>query len=110
MCWIMCAAPGGKATAVGAALEGRRPSGCQRHQYVQSPGTSLQSGPFGIPNLFVANEKPEKMVKNFPEFFHKIILDAPALARACSAKEEALAKDWTPEKSQELSRIQKQLA
>ena len=79
----MCAAPGGKATAVGSALKGA--------------------------GLLVANEKPEKMVKNFPEFFHKIILDAPCSGEGMFRKEEALARDWTPEKSQELSQIQKQL-
>ena len=32
-----------------------------------------------------------------------------APAKECSAKEEALAKDWTPEKSRDLSEIQKEL-
>ena len=49
------------------------------------------------------------MVNNFPEFFHKIILDAPCSGEGMFRKEEALARDWTPEKSEELSRIQKQL-
>ena len=57
----------------------------------------------GFPIFFVSNEKPEKMVKNFPEFFHKIILDAPCSGEGMFRKEEALAKDWTPKKSEELS-------
>ena len=53
--------------------------------------------------------KSLKNGKEFPEFFHKIILDAPCSGEGMFRKEEALAKDWTPEKSEELSRIQKQL-
>ena len=105
----MCAAPGGKATAVGSALKGEGLLVANDISTTRARALLRNLELFGIPNLFVANEKPEKMVKNFPEFFHKIILDAPCSGEGMFRKEEALAKDWTPEKSEELSRIQKQL-
>lgn len=106
----LCAAPGGKATALGAALEGQGLLVANDISTSRARALLRNLELFGIPNLFVANEKPEKLVKYFPEFFHKIILDAPCSGEGMFRKEEALAKDWTPEKSQELSRIQKQLA
>ena len=105
----MCAAPGGKATAVGSALKGAGLLVANDISTTRARALLRNLELFGIPNLFVANEKPEKMVKNFPEFFHKIILDAPCSGEGMFRKEEALARDWTPEKSQELSQIQKQL-
>ena len=105
----MCAAPGGKATAVGSALKGEGLLVANDISTTRARALLRNLELFGIPNLFVANEKPEKMVKNFPEFFHKIILDAPCSGEGMFRKEEALARDWTPEKSEELSRIQKQL-
>ena len=105
----MCAAPGGKATAVGSALKGKGLLVANDISTTRARALLRNLELFGIPNLFVANEKPEKMVKNFPEFFHKIILDAPCSGEGMFRKEEALAKDWTPQKSEELSQIQKQL-
>lgn len=105
----MCAAPGGKATAVGSALKGEGLLVANDISTTRARALLRNLELFGIPNLFVANEKPEKMVKNFPEFFHKIILDAPCSGEGMFRKEEALARDWTTEKSEELSRIQKQL-
>ena len=105
----MCGSPGGIATAVGADLNGAGLLVANDISTTRARALLRNLELFGIPNLFVANEKPEKMVKNFPEFFHKIILDAPCSGEGMFRKEEALARDWTPEKSQELSQIQKQL-
>ena len=105
----MCAAPGGKATAVGSALKGAGLLVANDISTTRARALLRNLELFGIPNLFVANEKPEKMVKNFPEFFHKIILDAPCSGEGMFRKEEALARDWTPEKSHELSLIQREL-
>ena len=105
----MCAAPGGKATAVGSALKGEGLLVANDISTTRARALLRNLELFGIPNLFVANEKPEKMVKNFPEFFHKILLDAPCSGEGMFRKEEALARDWTPEKSDELSVLQKEL-
>ena len=105
----LCAAPGGKATALGAMLNG---SGLLVANDISSSRTRAllrNVELFGITNAFVTNETPAHLKDRFPEFFHKIILDAPCSGEGMFRKEEALAKDWTPEKSEELSRIQKQL-
>lgn len=105
----MCAAPGGKATAAGAALQGSGLLVANDISTSRVRALLRNLELFGIPNLFVANEDPEKLVKSFPDFFHKIILDAPCSGEGMFRKEESLARDWTPEKSHELSQIQRRL-
>ena len=105
----MCAAPGGKATAAGAALQGSGLLVANDISTSRARALLRNLELFGIPNLFVANEDPEKLVKSFPDFFHKIILDAPCSGEGMFRKEESLARDWTPEKSHELSQIQRRL-
>ncbi len=54
-------------------------------------------------------KSPPNLPSVFPAFFNKILLDAPCSGEGMFRKEEALARDWTPEKSAELSDIQKDL-
>ena len=105
----MCAAPGGKATALGAALKGEGLLIANDISTSRARALLRNIELFGIPNVFVANEPPEKLARTFPEFFHKIILDAPCSGEGMFRKEEALSLDWTPEKSDELSEIQREL-
>ena len=105
----LCAAPGGKATAAGAALMGKGILVANDISTSRARALLRNLELFGIPNVFVANETPEKLTKAFPEFFHKIILDAPCSGEGMFRKEEALIRDWTPEKSSNLADIQRTL-
>ena len=105
----LCAAPGGKATALGAMLNG---SGLLVANDISSSRTRAllrNIELFGIANAFVTNETPAHLKDRFPEFFHKILLDAPCSGEGMFRKEDALARDWTTEKSDELSVLQKEL-
>lgn len=105
----LCAAPGGKATALGAALKGEGLLLANDISASRARALLRNLELFGISNVFVANEKPERLSTLFPEYFDKIMLDAPCSGEGMFRKEEALARDWTPEKSKELSLIQKDL-
>lgn len=105
----LCAAPGGKATALGAALQGQGLLVANDISASRARALLRNLELFGIPNVFVANEPPAKLVKHFPDFFHKIILDAPCSGEGMFRKDESLALDWSPEKSRQLSQIQKEL-
>jgi NOL1/NOP2/fmu family ribosome biogenesis protein len=105
----LCAAPGGKATALGAALKGEGLLVANDISTSRARALLRNLELFGISNVFVANETPEKLTRFFPEFFHKIILDAPCSGEGMFRKEDALIRDWTPQKSCELSAIQRQL-
>ena len=105
----LCAAPGGKATALGAALNGQGLLIANDISSSRARALLRNLELFGISNSFVTNETPARLAEQFPEFFHKILLDAPCSGEGMFRKEEALAKDWTPEKSHELSGIQREL-
>lgn len=105
----MCAAPGGKATALGSNLRGEGLLVANDISTSRARALLRNLELFGTSNVFVSNEAPEKLTRSFPEFFHKIILDAPCSGEGMFRKEEALARDWTPEKSSELAHIQRQL-
>lgn len=105
----LCAAPGGKATAAGAALNGEGLLVANDISTSRARALLRNLELFGISNSFVTNETSPKLAAAFPGFFHKIILDAPCSGEGMFRKEEALARDWTPEKSLELSLIQRQL-
>lgn len=105
----LCAAPGGKATALGAALKGQGLLVANDISTSRARALLRNLELFGIANSVVTNETPSKLVNAFPEFFHKIILDAPCSGEGMFRKEEALARDWTPEKSRELAAIQREL-
>lgn len=105
----LCAAPGGKATALGAALKGQGLLVANDISTPRARALLRNLELFGIPNVFVANESPSRLTDVFPGFFHKIVLDAPCSGEGMFRKEEALARDWSPEKSAELARIQREL-
>lgn len=105
----LCAAPGGKATALGSALNGTGLLVANDISTSRARALLRNVELFGISNVFVANETPAKLVKAFPEYFDKIILDAPCSGEGMFRKEDALIRDWTPEKSMELADLQKEL-
>ena len=105
----LCAAPGGKATALGAALNGTGFLLANDISTSRARALLRNLELFGITNMLVTDEKPAKLHQRFPAFFNKILLDAPCSGEGMFRKDEALVKDWTPEKSRELSLIQKDL-
>ncbi|MDO4648259.1 MAG: RsmB/NOP family class I SAM-dependent RNA methyltransferase [Eubacteriales bacterium] len=105
----LCAAPGGKATALGDALNGEGLLFANDISASRAKALMRNVELFGLTNACVTSEPPEKLVGKFPEFFDKIMLDAPCSGEGMFRKEEALLRDWTPEKSRELSEIQRKL-
>ena len=105
----LCAAPGGKATALGAALNDTGFLLANDISTSRARALLRNLELFGMKNMLVTAEKPAKLAQRFPAFFNKILLDAPCSGEGMFRKEEALARDWTPEKSTELSDIQKDL-
>ncbi|MCD8155232.1 MAG: RsmB/NOP family class I SAM-dependent RNA methyltransferase [Clostridiales bacterium] len=105
----LCAAPGGKATALGAALRGQGLLVANDISTSRARALLRNLELFGVPNLCVTDEKPEKLARSFPAFFHKIILDAPCSGEGMFRKEESLIRDWSPEKSRRLAQVQRGL-
>ena len=105
----MCAAPGGKATALGAALRGNGLLFANDISTSRARALLRNLELFGIPNLLVTDMDPAELPERFHGFFNKVMLDAPCSGEGMFRKDENLAKDWSPEKVENLSGIQRSL-
>lgn len=105
----LCAAPGGKATALGNALQGKGLLLANDISTSRARALLRNIELFGFTNAFVTNDTPARLAGAFPEYFDKIMLDAPCSGEGMFRKEEALLLDWTPEKSHKLAEIQREL-
>lgn len=105
----LCAAPGGKATELGAKLKGRGLLVANDISTSRARALLRNIELMGISNAFVTNEVPAKMAPVFTQFFHKILLDAPCSGEGMFRKEPAVADAWTPDKPEEMAKIQREL-
>lgn len=105
----LCAAPGGKATGLGARLQGRGLLVANDASNTRSKALLRNLELFGIPNCFVTNETPERLAAAFPGFFDKILVDAPCSGEGMFRKEPAAVKTWTLEKTDLCARMQREI-
>ena len=105
----LCAAPGGKATELGAKL--KREGVLVANDISNSRAKALLHNLelFGIPNLFVTNETPDNLAFRFPGFFDKILVDAPCSGEGMFRKDPAAVKAWYPGKPGECAALQKEI-
>lgn len=64
---------------------------------------------FGIPNALVTNETPARLAARFPEYFDKVLVDAPCSGEGMFRKDADVAKAWYPEKVSECAAIQREI-
>ncbi len=91
----LCAAPGGKATH---AAESLGDSGLLvANEIVKKRSTILAENieRMGIKNAVVTNESPKRLEEKFPEFFNKIIVDAPCSGEGMFRKEPQAVEEWS---------------
>lgn len=105
----LCAAPGGKATELGAKLHGRGLLAANDISGPRARALLKNVEVFGIPNSLILNEVPAKLAENFPEFFDKILVDAPCSGEGMFRKDPDTAKAWKPEKPLECARMQREI-
>jgi len=105
----LCAAPGGKATALGAKLKGEGLLMANDISASRCRALLKNIEVFGISNAVITNEVPARLATHFPAFFDRILVDAPCSGEGMFRKDEAVAKAWYPEKNEECARIQKDI-
>ena len=84
----VCAAPGGKATELGAKLGGTGVLAANDLSSSRAEGTFKDLELFGIGNVLILSEEPGKLVSYFPEYFDKILIDAPCSGEGMFRKRE----------------------
>lgn len=90
----VCAAPGGKSTQVGAALKGKGILVTNDISTSRTKALLKNVELFGLRNAVVLNESPDKIAKSFPEFFDKVIIDAPCSGEGMFRKDPDIIKAW----------------
>jgi len=83
----MCAAPGGKSSQLAAALGGE--GLLVSNEYVAARADILKSNleRMGVPNAVVLNEAPARIAEALPEFFDRVLVDAPCSGEGMFRKE-----------------------
>ena len=93
----LCAAPGGKSTQLADMLEGQGLLVCNEINPKRAKILSRNIERMGIANALVLNMHPRDLEGRFPEFFDKILVDAPCSGEGMFRKEEAAITDWSQE-------------
>ena len=105
----LCAAPGGKATALGAALQGKGVLVANDISNARAKALLKNLEIFGIANAFVTNEIPGKLAENFEGFFDKVLVDAPCSGEGMFRKDPAVMKTWDPERPEYFAKLQRDI-
>lgn len=93
----LCAAPGGKSTQIAAKLQGKGVLLCNEIHPTRAKILSGNIERMGISNAAVTNEPPKRLAELFPEYFDKILVDAPCSGEGMFRKNQAACEEWTPE-------------
>lgn len=103
----LCAAPGGKATELGAKLQGKGVLAANDISSSRAKGLLKNIEVFGIGNVLVLSEEPGKLAGYFPEYFDKILIDAPCSGEGMFRKDRKMLKAWEEHGPEYFRNIQK---
>ena len=93
----LCAAPGGKATQLAAALGGEGLLIANEIHPTRAGILSQNLERMGVRNAVVTNASPAELAEKFPAFFDKIVVDAPCSGEGMFRKEADAVAMWSPE-------------
>ena len=93
----LCAAPGGKSTQIAAALSGDGLLVANEYHPKRAKILARNIERMAVANALVLNEHPQRLAQRFPEYFHRILVDAPCSGEGMFRKEEAALSDWSEE-------------
>lgn len=105
----LCAAPGGKATELGARLFGEGVLVANDISAGRVKALLKNIELMGIPNSFLLNEVPARIAEQFPQYFDKILVDAPCSGEGMFRKNPEAARVWTARKPLECAKMQREI-
>lgn len=93
----LAAAPGGKATQIASKMgsTGLLVANDIHLKRVWELAENLER--WGARNTVILNESPERLAERFPNYFHRILLDAPCSGEGMFRKSENARREWSPE-------------
>ena len=105
----MCAAPGGKSTHIAARLNGTGLLVSNEISAARAKILSQNIERAGISNAVVCHETPEKMAEYFPQYFDKIVVDAPCSGEGMFRKDNIAIEEWSLDNTNMCARRQKMI-
>ncbi len=107
----LCASPGGKSTQAADMLSIKSGGFLISNEYVPLRAKTLSSNieRMGIANAAVLNEDTGKLAQFFPEYFTRIIVDAPCSGEGMFRKDETAVNEWSPANVSMCSERQKEI-
>lgn len=91
----LCAAPGGKSTALGEQLNGEGLLVANDISAVRAKSLRENIERWGISNAVITNEAATQLSARFPHFFDKILVDAPCSGEGMFRKDPAAIDYWS---------------
>lgn len=105
----LCAAPGGKATELGARLKGQGLLLANDISNSRAKALLKNLELSGISNVYVTSEDPVRLCPLFPDFFDKILVDAPCSGEGMFHREPGMVADWIAKGPDYYQEVQKEL-
>lgn len=105
----LCAAPGGKTTQLAAMLRGSGLLVANEYNPKRAQILARNVERLGVANCLVLNEDPRRLAARFPEWFDRILVDAPCSGEGMFRKEDAAVRDWSPETVSACARRQQEI-
>ncbi|MBS6644760.1 MAG: RsmF rRNA methyltransferase first C-terminal domain-containing protein, partial [Clostridiaceae bacterium] len=105
----LCAAPGGKSTELGARLRGQGMLVANDISNSRAKSLLKNLELFGIPNICVTSDSPNRLSAVYQEFFDKILVDAPCSGEGMFRKDHGMVKSWLEHGPEYYAPLQKEI-
>ena len=105
----LCAAPGGKSTQIAGRMLGQGFLLCNEWSPKRARILSQNIERMGVANALVTNETADHLAQRLPDFFDRVLIDAPCSGEGMFRKEEAAITDWSQETVEMCARRQAEI-
>lgn len=105
----LCAAPGGKSTQLGVKLKGKGMLVSNDISSSRAKALVKNLELFGLPNICVTSETPRRLAEVFPQFFDKILVDAPCSGEGMFRRDPDMVKSWLDKGPAYYCKLQKEI-
>lgn len=92
----LCAAPGGKSSQIAAAMRGEGLLVSNELHPARARILSENMERMGVRNACVLNEIPTRLSEKFPDYFDRILVDAPCSGEGMFRKNGLACEEWSP--------------
>ena len=105
----LCAAPGGKSTALAAKLQGEGFLLSNDISASRCKPLLKNMEMAGVTNAVITCEAPEKLAGRFTEYFDKVLVDAPCSGEGMFRREPSMVKSWSLEEVERYAALQREI-